>query len=277
MYYLVDPGYRRAMGIPLIQGRDFSEQDNATSQHVVIVNDYFARTLFPGQNPIGQRVRFGRNFSVVREIVGVTATVKQEGLDDKETYQAYELLAQMPRGSMTFILKSAGDAPLSLLPAVRRAVQSIDPQMPITNPSTFEQQMSESVALPKFRALLLGIFAVLAVALALVGLYGVMSYTVTEQTQEIGVRMALGAIPKDVYRLILGRGMTLVAVGIALGIVGALGMTRLLESFLFGVSPHDAWTLGSAVLAFVAIAALACLVPARRAAKLDPLIALRYE
>jgi putative ABC transport system permease protein len=186
-------------------------------------------------------------------------------------------LAQMPRGSMTFILKSAGDAPLSLLPAVRRAVQSIDPQMPITNPSTFEQQMSESVALPKFRALLLGIFAVLAVALALVGLYGVMSYTVTEQTQEIGVRMALGAIPKDVYRLILGRGMTLVAVGIALGIVGALGMTRLLESFLFGVSPHDAWTLGSAVLAFVAIAALACLVPARRAAKLDPLIALRYE
>jgi putative ABC transport system permease protein len=277
MYYLVDPGYRAAMGIPLIQGRDFSDRDNAASQHVVIVNDYFARTLLPGQNPIGQHVQLGRNYSVVREIVGVAGTVKQEGLDEKATYQVYEPLAQMPRGTMTFILKAATDAPLSLLPAAQRTIQSIDAQMPITNPSTFEQEMSESVALPKLRAFLLGIFAALAVALALVGLYGVMSYTVTEQTQEIGVRMALGAIPRDVYQLILGRGMTLVAIGIALGIAGAFGLTRLLESFLFGVSPHDAWTLASSVFAFVAIAAVACLVPARRAAKLDPLIALRYE
>jgi putative ABC transport system permease protein len=265
------------MGIPLIQGSDFSDRDNAASQHVVIVNDYFARTLLPGQNPIGQHVQLGRNYSVVREIVGVVATVKQEGLDEKATYQVYEPLAQMPRGTMTFILKAATDAPLSLLAAAQRTIQSIDAQMPITNPSTFEQEMSESVALPKLRAFLLGIFAVLAVALALVGLYGVMSYTVTEQTQEIGVRMALGAIPTDVYRLILGRGMTLVAIGIALGIAGAFGLTRLLESFLFGVSPHDAWTFASSVFAFVAIAAVACLVPARRAAKLDPLIALRYE
>ena len=276
-YYLVDPTYLRAMGIPLLQGRDFSDQDTAGSQHVVIINDYFARTLFPGQNPIGQHIQLGRNYSVVREVVGVAATVKQEGLDDKETYEAYEPLAQMPRAGMTFILKTATGDPMSALPSVRAGLKQIDAQLPITNPAILEQELGESLALPRFRTTLLGIFAGLAVALALLGLYGVMSYAVTEQTQEIGVRMALGAIERDIYKFVLGRGLLLVAIGILIGAAGSFAATKVLQSFLFDVTAHDPWTIAAVTLLFAAVATAACLVPARRAAKVDPLVALRYQ
>ncbi|HET9399651.1 MAG TPA: ABC transporter permease, partial [Candidatus Acidoferrales bacterium] len=276
-YYLVDPGYLRAMGIPLLQGREFTEQDTANSQHVLIINDYFAHTLFPGQNPIGQHVQLGRNYDVVREIVGVVASVKQEGLDDQDGYQVYEPFAQMPRAGMTFIVKSGARDAMSALPAVRSALKQIDPELPITHPETLEQEMGQSLAMPRFRTALLGIFAALAVILALLGLYGVMSYAVTEQTQEIGVRVALGAATRDIYSFVLGRGLTLVGLGICAGVAGAFAATKVLQSFLFGVTAHDAWTIAGVTALFAIVATAACLVPARRAAKVDPLVALRYQ
>ena len=277
LYYLVDLGYLRAMGIPLLQGRDFTAQDAASSQHVVIINDFFARTLFSGRNPIGQHVQLGRNYDVVREIVGVAATVKQEGLDDKETYQVYEPFAQMPRARMTFIVHRASGDPLGALPAVRGALKQIDPELPMTSPSTLADEIGERLALPRFRTGLLGVFAILALTLALLGLYGVMSYAVSQQTQEIGVRMALGAHARDIYRFVLGRGFLLLAIGVCAGLAGTLGATKVLESFLFDVTAHDPWTIAGVTALFLAVATAACLGPARRATKVDPLVALRYQ
>lgn len=276
-YYLVDPGYLRAMGIPLLQGRDFTAQDAAGSQHVMIINDFFARTLFPGQDPIGQRVQLGRNYDVVREIVGVAATVKQEGLDEKETYQVYEPFAQMPRAGMTFIVHSASGDPLSALPSVRAAMKQVDPELPITKPSPLAEEVAESLALPRFRTALLGLFAILALSLALLGLYGVMSYAVSQQTREIGLRMALGANERDIYRFVLGRGLALVVIGVCAGAAGTFAATKVVQSFLFGVTAHDPWTIAEVTVLFVAVATAACLVPARRATQVDPLVALRYQ
>jgi putative ABC transport system permease protein len=264
------------MGIPLIQGRNFTESDNASSPHVCIINDFFARTMFPGRDPIGQHIQIGNNYSISREVVGVVGSVKQAGLDDKETYQIYEAYAQLPRSGTTFIVQTASE-PMAMLPAVRHAIQQVDPQEPVAKPRTLEQVASEAVALPRFRTLLLGLFGALAVVLALVGLYGVMSYTVTQQTQEIGIRMALGAQQRNIYGLIVLRGMALVGIGVATGLVASLAMTRLLAVFLFGVTPRDPATLASVILLFAAVAAIACWIPARRASQVDPLVALRHE
>jgi putative ABC transport system permease protein len=276
LYYEVDPDYLHAMGIPLIQGRNFTESDNASSPHVCIINDFFARTMFPGRDPIGQHIQIGNNYSISREVVGVVGSVKQAGLDDKETYQIYEAYAQLPRSGTTFIVQTASE-PMAMLPAVRHAIQQVDPQEPVAKPRTLEQVASEAVALPRFRTLLLGLFGALAVVLALVGLYGVMSYTVTQQTQEIGIRMALGAQQRNIYGLIVLRGMALVGIGVATGLVASLAMTRLLAVFLFGVTPRDPATLASVILLFAAVAAIACWIPARRASQVDPLVALRHE
>ncbi|HKO05710.1 MAG TPA: ABC transporter permease [Candidatus Acidoferrales bacterium] len=276
LYYLVTPGYFRATGIRMLGGREFTPEDTATSPHVCVINDVMARTLFPGRNPIGQRMQIGRNYSIVREIVGVAASVNHYGLDEKAGLQVYEAFAQMPRRTMTFLLRTGGE-PMALLSAARHVVQGLDAQQPVTNPTTLQNVVSESVALPRWRTVLLGLFAALAVLLSLVGLYGVMSYTVTQQTQEIGVRMAMGAQRGDVHRLILSRGMWLVAVGVGIGIAAAFGTGRFLATFLFGVTPHDLATLLAATLLFGAVAAAACWAPARRATRVDPLHALRYE
>jgi putative ABC transport system permease protein len=279
LYYLVGPDYLRQMGIQLLAGREFTPQDNAVGPHVCIVNDKLAQTLFPGRNPIGQRIQIGRNYSIVREIVGVAATVKHYGLDEKTALQVYEPFAQLPRTAMLFVLRTQGD-PMRVLPAARHAIQQVDAQQPVTRPATMEEILSESVALPRFRTLLLGLFGALAATLAAVGLYGVMSYTVTQQTQEIGVRMALGAQRMQIFRLMVGRGMFLVLIGVVIGGGGAFALTRSLESFvsfLFGVKPNDPLTLAGVTLLFAAVAAFACWLPARRASRVDPLIALRYE
>jgi len=276
VYYLVSPGYLKASRIPLIAGREFAPEDGASAPHVCIINDVIARTLFPGVNPIGQRVQIGRTFSIVREIVGVAASVKHYGPGEPATMQIYEPFDQMPRGSMNVQLRTGGD-PMALLPAVRHVVQELDAQQPVTNPTTLEDVLSESVALPRWRTALLGVFAALALVLALVGLYGVMSYTVSQQTQEIGVRMAMGAQRGDVHRLVLSRGMWLVGAGVAIGLAGAFWITRFLAAFLFGVTPHDPATLLAATLLFAAVSAAACWLPASRATRVDPLAALHYE
>ncbi|HXN18926.1 MAG TPA: ABC transporter permease [Candidatus Binatus sp.] len=275
-YYLVTPNYLREMGIPLLAGRDFMEQDTASSPHVCLINDFLARTIFHGQNPIGQRLQLGRDYSIVHEIVGVVASVKQRSLQDKDSFQVYEPFEQLPRAGMTFILRTAGSA-ANLVPGVRHAIQQVDSQQPITAPRTMDDIVHESVALPRFRTLLLSLFSGLALLLALVGLYSVMSYAVQQQFQEIGVRIVLGALPGDIYRFVLRRGTSLVFVGIGIGLAGTIVMSQLLRAFLFEVTPHDPVTIASVVLLFTVVAMLACALPARRATRVDPMSALRHE
>ncbi|HUJ40347.1 MAG TPA: ABC transporter permease, partial [Candidatus Acidoferrales bacterium] len=231
LYYLVSAGYLKAAGIPLVAGRDFTADDVAGAPRVCIINDVMARSLFPGVNPIGQRIQIGRKFDIVREIVGVAASVKQYGPGEEPSMQVYEPFDQAPRRSMSFEVRTGGD-PMGFLPAARHIIQGLDAQQPVTNPTTLEEVLNESVALPRWRTALLGVFAGLALVLALVGLYGVMSYAVSQQTQEIGVRMAMGAQRSDVHRMVLSRGMWLVGAGVGAGLAAALGVTRFLETFL---------------------------------------------
>jgi putative ABC transport system permease protein len=275
-YYLVGPGYLKMMGVPLLGGRDFSPQDTAAGRHVVIINDFLARKMFPGHDPIGQRMQLGRNYDVVREIVGVAASVKQNSLEDDEAFQVYEPFAEMPRPGMTFIVNTEGTT-AGLLPSVQHAIQQVDSQQPITNPRTMEEVVDDSVTLPRFRTVLLGLFAGLALVLALLGLYSVLSYAVQQQVREIGIRMALGARPRDVYSLVVRHGMAMVALGVVLGLMGAALVTRFIATFLFGITPHDPETMASVVLLFAVVALLACYVPARRATRVDPIVALRHE
>jgi putative ABC transport system permease protein len=275
-YYLVGPGYLKMMGVPLLAGRDFVQEDSATGRHVVIINDFLARKMFSGSNPIGQGMQLGRNYDVVREIVGVAGSVKQDSLQEGEAFQVYEPFEEMPRPGMTFIVNTAGTV-AGLLPAVQRAIQQVDVQQPVTQPRTMEEVVEESVTLPRFRTVLLGAFAGLALVLALFGLYSVLSYTVEQQVREIGIRMALGARPRDVYRLVVRHGMAMVACGVVIGLAGAALITRFLVSFLFEIKPHDPQTMIAVVLLFAAVALVACYVPARRATRVDPMVALRHE
>jgi putative ABC transport system permease protein len=278
--FRVSPGYMRALGIPIISGREFTPSDNAAAPKVCIINDVFARTLFPGRNPIGEKIHIGHGYEILREIIGVVATVKQTGQGEKgSSMQVYEAFAQFPRSDANFIVRTSGTDGV-LASEVRHAVQQIDSQQPITGFRSLEEILGDNIALPRFRTVLLGMFAGLAALLAATGLYGVMSYTVTQQTQEIGIRLALGAQRGDILRLIIGRGMLLVGGGVVLGIAGALALTHLLvsfASFLFGVKASDPVTLVSVTLMFATVAALACWLPARRASRVDPLVALRYE
>jgi putative ABC transport system permease protein len=278
--YRVNPEYMRTLGIPLIAGREFTEADNASAAKVCMINDVFARTLFSGHNPIGEKIHIGHQYSIAREVVGVVGTVKQYGqADDHALLEVYEPFAQFPRSNASFILHTSG-AVAGLAPAVRHTVQQVDAQQPVIGFRPLDEILGDSIALPRFRTVLLGMFAGLAALLAAIGLYGVMSYTVTQQTQEIGIRMALGAQRGSILRLIVGKGMLLVGTGIALGIVGAVALTHVLvsfASFLFGVKAYDPATLVGVTILFVAVAAAACWIPGRRASRVDPLVALRYE
>jgi putative ABC transport system permease protein len=247
---------------------------------VCIINDVLARTIFPGRNPIGEKLRIGHGFDILREIVGVVASVKQYGQGEKSSsMQVYEAFAQFPRTDEIFIVRTDGNS-AGLASEVRHAVQQVDSQQPVTGFRSLDEILGDSIALPRFRTVLLGMFAGLAALLAAMGLYGVMSYTVMQQTQEIGIRLALGAQRGDILRLIIGRGMLLVGSGVALGIAGALALTHVLvsfASFLFGVKAYDPVTLVSVTMMFAIVAVLACWLPARRASRVDPLVALRYE
>jgi putative ABC transport system permease protein len=272
----VGPGYFRTLRIPLLAGRAFSEQDRQGAPQVAIVNQAFARQFFLDQNVIGKHVRAGARTGPWREIIGIVGNVKQLGLDHPELPETYVPYLQEPTSDMDVVLRAAGD-PLSSAAAVNAAVRAVDANQPVYDVATMDQRLSESIAPQRFNALLVGMFALLALGLGAIGIYGVLAYSVAQRTHEIGVRVALGARREDVLVLVVGEGMRLVALGMGIGLPGALALTRLLRSLLFGVKPSDPVTLLAVSVGLALVAALACYLPARRATKIDPMVTLRCE
>ena len=277
-YYSVSADYFKAMGIPLIRGRLLAPTDTSESPHVAVINETMATKLFPDEDPIGKRMTFGRRDKNPDwyEIVGIVGDVKHYGLDQATTMQTYEPYTQQTFSYMTLVVRTAGD-PTMLSTAIRGEVLSLDKEQPVSSMKTLNQLFSTSVAQQQFSMLLLGVFAAVALVLAAVGIYGVLSYAVTQRTHEIGIRMALGAGQGDVLRLVVGKGMLLTVIGVLGGLAAAFGLTRLMASLLFGVTATDAATFLSVASVLIAVALLACYIPARRATKVDPLVALRYE
>ena len=271
------PDYFRTMGIPIVKGRAFTDQDKAGSPPVIIVNESMAEKYWPGADPIGKRVRFNAPLSKApwMQVVGVVKDVKHD-LQTPITTDYYLPHAQDSWSSMVLVARTKGD-PLSVAGDMRQQVWSLDKDQPVYDVQTMEQVRAFSVSLYSFSAGSLGIFAAIALLLASIGIYGVMSYAVIQRTQEIGIRMALGARGADVLKLVIRNGMTLALIGIVAGLAGAFALTRLLQSLLFGVTPTDALTFGAVTFGLLLVALLACYIPARRATKVDPLVALRYE
>jgi putative ABC transport system permease protein len=260
-----------------LQGRDFARSDTRDAPGVVIINSDLARKYFGDQNPIGRRLEMEFRTGVPLEIIGVTADVKQTGLDT-ETHPGMFLPYPQYRSSvpLVFVMRSATD-PNALATAVREKVRQLDSQLPVYDVKTMNQVLYTATARPRFLTFLLLVFAGVAVLLAAIGIYGIMSYTVAQATREIGIRFALGAQRRDLLQMVLGRGLKLALIGIGLGVAGAFGLTRLMSKLLFGVSATDPLTFAGVAVLFVMVALIASYMPARRAMKIDPLVALRYE
>jgi len=276
----VERDYFRVMRIPLLSGRDFTPQDNENAPIVGIINQSLALRFFKEENPLGKRVRWARgdpkNWIT---IVGVAGDIKHFGLDELEEpalYTPYPQSGVAWKRWMNLVVRSEGD-PAALAQAVKSRVWRIDGQIPVTKARTMIEVMGASVEARRFNMLLLGVFAAVAMALAAVGIYGVMSFAVTQRTREIGLRIALGARPRDVIRMVVGRGMLLTSIGAASGLALSLALTRLMSGMLFGVGAKDPLTFASVSLLLAGVALLACYIPARRAAKVDPMVALRCE
>ena len=268
--------YFQTLGIPLLRGRDFNAQDREGAPGVVIVNETFAKRYFPNQDPLGQRVSLNGAQGPWLEVVGLARDGKYVTLGEAPAPFLYQPLQQRHESGMVLLVRTNGD-PAEIIPAVRREVQTIERNLPLANARLMTEMLSTSLFPARMGAVLLGVFGLLALVLASVGLYGVMSYSVARRTKEIGIRMALGAQSTDVLRLVLRESMTLVGAGMLLGLLAAFAATRLLAGFLYGISPTDpAAFIGIAVL-LALVAIIASLVPARRAAKVDPLVAFRYE
>ncbi len=274
-FRIASPGYFAAMRIPLVRGRPFGEQDHAAAPPVVIVNQAFVDRFFPGAAALDQRVRWGRS-GPVSAVVGVIASLRHRGFDDVARPEIYVPYQQLQYGSMTLAVRAAGD-PLTVAEAVKRTVFSVDPSQPVSAIAPLTELLHASAAERRFNMSVLVAFAVLAVGLAAIGLYGVVSYLVTQRVRELGLRMALGARAGALFRHVLGDGLRLAAVGIVAGAVAALGFARLLRNLLFHVPAHDPAALGIAALLLGAVAALACALPALRATRVDPMTALRAE
>ncbi|HJP93190.1 MAG TPA: ABC transporter permease [Pyrinomonadaceae bacterium] len=270
----ITPGYFQTMGIPLLQGRDFSDHDTTDRPPVVIVNEAFVRKHFPNENPLGQLVNAGSK----REIVGVVGNVRPRGLDLETKPELYLPYAQKPTiaSFFTFTIRTEKE-PLSLASAVQKEIAAIDRNLPVANIRSMDQIVSSSLEQRRLTMGLFTGFAAIAVLLAAIGVYGVVAYSVTRRTHELGIRMALGARFSDVLRLILGQGITLALIGIAAGFAAALVLTKLMSSLLFEVAATDLGTFVSVAMGLLVVVLLACYVPARRATKVDPLVALRYE
>jgi len=283
-YRLVSPGYFRAMGIPVVRGRDFDARDAGPAAGVVVINQAMARRFWPGQDPIGKRVTLGGWDDLTGEVVGVVGDVHHWSLEagaEPEMYwdHAQDWLARGPtlrrhQRGLTLVVRADGDAG-ALVRAIRGEVAALDRELPLADVATMDQRLGSALAAARFKTLLVGIFAAVALLLAAIGLYGVMSCAVMQRTQELGIRMALGARARDVAFLVVGQGLRLALAGVAIGVVGALAITRVIASLLYGVAPTDAATYVLLALLVAAVAVMACYLPARRATRVDPMVALR--
>ena len=287
LFYLAEPDYLTAMGIPLHRGRFFTQDDNEHSPPVIVIDESFAREYFPNEDPIGKRINIGI-INTEPEIVGIVGHVKQWGLDTDGdarhpiVAQAYMPLMQIPDQfwngppQSEVVVRTKG-SPAGMVPAIRDAIEKMNSENVMYETKPLEQVVAESLADRQFSMILLGVFAALALLLSSIGIYGVISYVVGQRTHEIGIRMALGAQPGHVLRLMLGEGMRMALVGVAIGIVAALGLTQLMTNMLFGVSAADPITFCGVALVLAGVALTACYIPARRAMRVDPMVALRYE
>jgi putative ABC transport system permease protein len=266
------------MKIPLQKGRYFTEQDNAQSAPVAIIDETLANQYWPGEDPIGRHLTFegGKTNPIWREIVGVVGRVKYKGAEGDIKGQLYYPYQQNSLPSMFLAIQASND-PAGLISSAREAIRAVDKDLPIFRVKTMEQLVDDSLAQRRFSMSLLMIFAVLALCLAAVGHYGVLSYSVTQRSHEIGIRMAMGAQPRDIFKLVVGQGLSLTAIGIIVGAASALGFTRVVSSLLFAVSTTDPGIYTAMSVLLIAVGVLACFIPARRAMRVDPIVALRYE
>ncbi|MFN2542765.1 MAG: ABC transporter permease [Chthoniobacterales bacterium] len=278
---IIGTDYFKATGIPLRKGRVFDERDQFHSAPAVIVNDRFAQKFFPGEGVVGKRIQPGFNAEPgpekMREIIGVVGNVKHLSLRNEDSPEMYLPRTQIPFNIMSLVVRTSVSNPSALTNAIRKELTAIDPSIPLTSVRVFEDYISRSLARPRFNALLLSIFAGSALVLTAIGIYGVMAYSVAQRTNEIGIRMALGAAQSNIFRLVIGQAMALVAISVIIGLAGAFAATRLLNSLLFGVSAWDPITFSAIVSLISAVAFLAAWLPARRASNVDPIVALRTE
>jgi len=270
------PDYFSAMGIPLLQGRLFTERDTAESEQVVIINETLRRRFFPNAEPLGKRIAFSGANGPWHTIVGVVGDVRHLGLEQDAGLELYRPFAQTPTRSVTLVVKSSLE-PGAVVASIRREVLKLDAEQPIHNIRPMTEIIARDIAPERFNLTLLAVFAVVALLLAVVGIYGVMSYAATQRTREIGVRIALGAQARDVLKLIAGQAMWLALAGVASGVGVALALTHLMKKLLFEVEASDPLTFIALSLLLIVVALLACWIPARRATKVDPMIALRSE
>ncbi len=275
-YYAVTPGYFHAMGISLKRGRLFNERDNAKSPRVAIINEALAKQFFPNEDPIGKQINVTNGPDTFRQIVGIVGDIKQYGVDKDTTSQTYEPYAQHPFNSLNVVLRTTG-SPAALTGALRPAVYSVDKDQPIGKIQPLEEIVAETIAKQRFAMTLVAVFSLVALVIASVGIYGVMSYSVVQRRGEIGIRMALGAQSRDVLRLILGGGGKLVGLGLLLGLIATLIASRAMGSILYQTSAFDPLTLGAITLLLAGVALFACLLPAQRATRVNPIEALRSE
>ena len=273
----MNPGYFSTMGIPIVRGRMFTDADAHGAPAVAIVSQTAAKRLWPGQDALERRVRLSRDDAAPWvTVVGIVGDVRYDGLSEAFTSDIYVPFAQVPWSYGVVTLRT-GLGTEAIAAPLRAEVQALDPDQPIFDVRPMDDVLNRSLAARRFVLSLVGLFATLSLALAAMGLYGVMAYLVTQRSHEIGVRMALGALPENIARLVVKQGLGFTVPGLALGIAGSLGLTRFLSGMLFGVGPNDVPTLVAVALLLVAVALLACYVPARRAARIDPLAQLRSE